>query len=374
MKHRHGFTLIELLVVIAIIGVLIALLLPAVQAAREAARRSQCTNNLKQIGLAVHNYLSANTDVMPPAWVNDQRNANIIAWQNQSAHARLLPYMEQVSVYNSINWMVGARWGGTNAPNPPDNGAAGQQWGAMNATANVTAINSFLCPSDNMPGSSGQYVLGMPAFSKVCGSSNYPLNTGLNRRLTGWAPNGPAYYCRPWDGAMARIVGLRTFTDGTANTVIFSEWVKGTASDGSRIDTLGTVFNAGFNGNDTTGATTGLLYDQLYAQAQRAANNPVPTFNWGWKGEWWIYGESMCYQHTQLPNRRACFYNDQTDMNGSGDAMTGSLVGPSSRHPGGVNVLMADGSVRFIKNTINYMAWYALATPDGGEALSADSF
>src|SRR5215216_1827716 len=112
-RSRRGFTLIELLVVIAIIGVLIALLLPAVQAAREAARRSQCVNNLKQIGLAVHNYLSTNQDTMPPVFVDFAQDINPVKHvaQTHSIHARLLPYMEQVQTYNSLNFDVASRWG-----------------------------------------------------------------------------------------------------------------------------------------------------------------------------------------------------------------------------------------------------------------------
>jgi len=136
--RRKGFTLIELLVVIAIIGVLIALLLPAVQAAREAARRSQCTNNLKQIGLAYHNYLSSNGDMTPPSSSDDGQipapNAPQ-ATQSYSQHARILPYLEQTTTYNAINFSLPARWGYGDVPNPPDNGAAGQFGGVGNAPA-----------------------------------------------------------------------------------------------------------------------------------------------------------------------------------------------------------------------------------------------
>src|SRR5690349_20678892 len=157
---RTGFTLIELLVVIAIIGVLIALLLPAVQAAREAARRTQCNNNLHQIGLAVHNYLSANGDVMPPMmidWMGDPEPSWAPPSQTQSIHARLLPYMEQTPVYNAINWSVSSRWAGTgwrnnvSLSNPPDN-ASGGLYGVINMTAATTQIKAFLCPSDPNPG------------------------------------------------------------------------------------------------------------------------------------------------------------------------------------------------------------------------------
>src|SRR4051794_5583495 len=146
--RRRAFTLIELLVVIAIIAVLIALLLPAVQAAREAARRAQCVNNLKQLGLAVHNYISAN-EAIPP---NSVPNV-----QSHSSAARLLPFIEQQAMYNSINFMVGERWQnfGTNVLKQPPlcpSGAGdcgdGDEWGGINASVTANQITSFICPSD----------------------------------------------------------------------------------------------------------------------------------------------------------------------------------------------------------------------------------
>src|SRR5215813_13312468 len=128
MRSRtRGFTLIELLVVIAIIAVLIALLLPAVQSAREAARRSTCTNNMKQLGLAMHNYVSTH-DYIPPVCIDDPwLSPNNPPHQNWSIHARLLPYLEQQQAYNAINWTFGARWSDGNSgygdPSPPDNAA-----------------------------------------------------------------------------------------------------------------------------------------------------------------------------------------------------------------------------------------------------------
>src|SRR5689334_11725419 len=138
-RHRRGFTLIELLVVIAIIAVLIALLLPAVQAAREAARRSQCVNNLKQMGLAVHNYTSS-LDSLPPS--GSSHSTNGLTGYNQpianpyAMKVRILPYMEQQAVYNSINFAVDPEWGNCNG------------WECANITAKAMRISSFLCPSD----------------------------------------------------------------------------------------------------------------------------------------------------------------------------------------------------------------------------------
>src|SRR3954452_10831889 len=133
MKIRRGFTLIELLVVIAIIAVLIALLLLAVQAAREAARRSQCVNNLRQIGLALHNYHSSQ-ERFPSGGACNQGTENCTAWNGVSAQAMILPQMEQTAVFNAINFNLSAT-------------------DAVNTTARDTKINSFLCPSDGNAGS-----------------------------------------------------------------------------------------------------------------------------------------------------------------------------------------------------------------------------
>src|SRR5690242_10986031 len=139
--RRRAFTLIELLVVIAIIAVLIALLLPAVQAAREAARRAQCVNNLKQVGLALHNYHSTN-DAFPPGalTVLDAGTKTLVQLQSFSAHFRMLPGMEQQAIYNSANFSISAYM----------DSAVGIE--AANSTASLARISSFLCPSDSPPG------------------------------------------------------------------------------------------------------------------------------------------------------------------------------------------------------------------------------
>jgi len=315
MSRRKGFTLIELLVVIAIIGVLIALLLPAVQAAREAARRSQCVNNLKQIGLAYHNYLSANGDMTPPS--------NSDNMQNFSQLTRMLPYLEQTTVYNAINFQAGARWGfnshgGTpgrgpgqccdGSTNPPDN-ASGGDMSVLQMTAICTQIKVFLCPSDPNPGGSGTFFYN--GRSNLVGAFNYPNNIGLMRGYNNWQMNGPAYVATNWDGALMPTVTLANFVDGTSNTAIFSEFVKGqaTGTDAAK-DGLSYVYHSNA---PTWIQPSSVVPYQDWITAQQCQNNAVRQQNsWTWKGEWWIYGGAAEYSHTQPPNRRACNYAGQT--------------------------------------------------------------
>jgi len=374
IRMRRGFTLIELLVVIAIIAVLIALLLPAVQAAREAARRAQCTNNLKQIGLAMHNYVSAQTTV-PPHNTDWNTNPPLVPGQNFSQLARLLPYMEQQAAFNAINWTFGARWnynyaGGDN--NPPD-GASGGSYSLFQMTVLVMQISTFLCPSDTAPGSSGTFLIN--GQSRLVGSHNYVTNIGLNRRINGapvtgsgtagnWQENGPTYIASTWDGIAIRQINMASFTDGTSNTAVFSEWVKGPATGLPGKNGLGMVYN--FPGGQTAHSYS---TDVQYLQACQV-NLANPSQNWSWKGEWWAMAGSSQYAHTLTPNRLACEYSDiGQDARGT---ITG--VGASSNHPGGVNVLFMDGTVRFVKSTVNYVPWYAIATPDAGETISSDAF
>jgi prepilin-type N-terminal cleavage/methylation domain-containing protein/prepilin-type processing-associated H-X9-DG protein len=377
MRKRKGFTLIELLVVIAIIGVLIALLLPAVQSAREAARRAQCTNNLKQLGLAVANYMSANGDTMPMYMVDFHQDGTPLRdapVQTQSFQARLLPFMEQQAVFNAINWDLPSRWAASGrccpggSPNPPDN-ASGGPWGVIQMTAAATTISSFVCPSDNGRGGSG--TMGWAGNQRLVGTTSYPVNLGLNRRLNNWQTDGATYLASNWDGVFPT-VNMSRFADGTSNTAVMSEWVRGPANLDK--DGLGQTYNYGRDINDVPGeyfsndVTVPAYFRQNKAQADwchfRATGRA-----WGWKGEWWIQGDRQQYTHTQLPNRRSCFYGG-----GPPDRGDTNMVAASSNHPGGVNVAFADGSVRFIKNSVAFVPWYSIATPNGGEAVGSDQF
>jgi prepilin-type N-terminal cleavage/methylation domain-containing protein/prepilin-type processing-associated H-X9-DG protein len=378
-RRVRGFTLIELLVVISIISLLIALLLPAVQSAREAGRRAQCTNNLKQIGLAMHNYVST-VQALPPVSVDcpasncnhgPPPNNSPYPHQNWSQHARLLPFLEQTPLYNAINWNFGARGNDGDVAyvdsNPPD-GASGGSDSIPQMTVLTTTIASFLCPSDGNPGSSGTFLVG--GVNKLVGASNYPCNIGLNRRITGGAPdkswklNGPNYVASNWDNAVNSTTTMATFEDGTSQTAIFSEWIKGQAvATGTSKNGLLEVYNLGENSD---------FFRTDYQFMQLCNIVPITNFNqqWQWKGEWWAFGGTMIYSHTQTPNRTSCVYHD-INQDGRG---TITMISASSNHPGGVNVLFMDGSVRFVKSAVNYVTWYAISSPNGGEVVSSDSF
>jgi prepilin-type N-terminal cleavage/methylation domain-containing protein/prepilin-type processing-associated H-X9-DG protein len=367
-RSDRGFSLIELLVVVTIIALLIALLLPAVQSARSTARRTQCSNNLKQIGLAMHSYVNANV-ALPPVCVDpDWTNTSVPvpqSHQNWSQHARLLPYLDQQVAYNEINWWFGARWSDGDRvytdSNPPDDALGGSD-SIPQMSVLVLQIATFLCPADFNPGSSGYFQVG--GERKLVGASSYACNIGLSRRLNGWRINGPNYVASNWDKTVSEVMTLASFQDGVSMTATFSEWIKGQAvPTGLARDDLSEVYNLGENSD---------FYTTDYQFAQLCNRVPITRANqqWQWKGEWWGYGATMIYSHTQGPNRTSCVYHDiNQDSRG-----TITMISASSQHPGGVNVLFMDGSVRFIKNSVNYRPWYAIATPNNGESVSSEAF
>ncbi len=358
---RRGFTLIELLVVIAIIAVLIALLLPAVQSAREAGRRMQCVNNLKQIGLAVHNYIQSN-DVLPPAgsWAGSPTPATNYdfpgggTYVNQlaaSMKVRLLAYLEQQSFANAYNYS-GSDYGGSSS------GLV-----IKNHTIMYSRIGTYICPSDPNPGDSTQ-VSALPQLAgQPPGVTNYPNNLGTEPAVSGNKLNGPSWYLGG-DPALGARVTLAGVTDGTSNTAIFSEWVKGASGAAGTPAILSGVYYL------ASGTMTGNpVQDAQTCQAQTG-------FSWGWKGQFWSTqdsGEGGGYWHITPPDTRACDEPPSGSTKyGFGDV--GTMIGPSSLHSGGVNMLFLDGSVKFIKDSIAPQAYYGIGTIAGGEVVSADSY
>ncbi len=349
---RRGFTLIELLVVIAIIAVLIALLLPAVQAAREAARRSQCVNNLKQLGLAVANYNDVVGALPPTANGYNQPWGNAT---NLSMKVHLLPFIEQQVLYNAINQSFNWNNKGTNA--------------YCNATVVVTNLNVYNCPSD---GNTPNVQFNVPGQgNRPQGTTNYGNNIGVCRSFSGGRIDGPAYVMGM--PAYGPVVTLASVTDGTSNTAIFSEWIKGTGQ--YRYD-KSTIFASNVPFSNTMPPLIpgglGASMQAVSARCQSATSFYTASGIGDHKGYCWMEhsnGLGGGYSHLNTPNKKACEFADNDKYPNSH-----TLVGASSNHPGGVNVAFLDGSVRFVKDSVSYQSWGSIATKAGGEVIDANSY
>jgi prepilin-type N-terminal cleavage/methylation domain-containing protein/prepilin-type processing-associated H-X9-DG protein len=310
-KRRNGFTLIELLVVIAIIGVLIALLLPAVQMAREAARRTQCSNNLKQLGLALANYESAHR-VFPPGRINFPMVF--------SAQAQLLPYIENEAVGGMLNFSV--------APSFTIGGPTTE-----NSTAGAAVVRSFLCPSDF-----GQIT------NNPFGPTNYVACAGSGV--------GDAASIKTGDGIMysGSAIRIRDVADGLSKTAAMSETMLGVGGLPSSL--------AAGNPADPMREVLELPGGTATTDVSCVAGAGVWS---GLRGAKWLnghYGDTM-YNHYYPPNNPGFDCGNASHNYG--------LTAARSRHPGGVNVLFADGSVRFVGNAVDLDAWRAAATRAKGE-------
>ncbi|HUT90126.1 MAG TPA: DUF1559 domain-containing protein [Thermoguttaceae bacterium] len=351
--RRLAFTLVELLVVIAIIGILIALLLPAVQAAREAARRSQCTNNLKQLALAVHNYNDSHK-VFPPRmigtgdlWTSSGANTNR---DRMSGFVSLLPYVEQVALYDQISGPLTV--GGTTYP------AFGTEpWTTAHGYPPWTQqVGGFLCPSD---GNAAR-----KASSQLC-RNNYRFSIGdaICRDWAGFSTNPRGLFGRDSQ------IGFRDIQDGSSNTAMLSERLY--CQNASVV---------------VEGIADGALPDGTLAIAPAGCyglvnpNNPKlytgTAYGWGGTGAFcgivpWV-GFNTCLP----PNGPSCIATSWFENS--------TVIPPTSNHPGGVVLALGDASVRFISETINsgdptlnevtagvspYGVWGALGSKDGGEAL-----
>ena len=337
---RSGFTLIELLVVIAIIAVLIALLL-AGGAGGARGGPPHAVHQQPQADRPGDPQLHLDVSMSSrrwEAWTSTAiRPARGLVPQTASIHLRLTNYLEQRAVYDAYNFMLGDVANGSSVP--------------ANTTVMATKIPGYLCPSDANPGSTQNLAVGYTA-QVTC--VNYAINGGVNRQNYGGTVNGVAW----WLGGNASYgsrVSLASVTDGTSNTAAFSEWVKGKS------------------GQNTPGLNL------VYAIAQYTNGGPQNDF-------------SMCTPprprsgisrantgRSRTPAGAAriitsCLPTSRPARSAPAFGNVDSFIGPSSFHPGGANVLLLDGSVRFIKSSVGLAAWNALGTRSGGEVISADAY
>ncbi|AMV35962.1 DUF1559 domain-containing protein [Planctomyces sp. SH-PL62] len=357
-RRRHGFTLIELLVVIAIIAVLIALLLPAVQSAREAARRAQCTNNLKQMSLAALTFESTYNELPPGFGPNPPGGGGRI-----NVQAMLLPFIEGGNTYNAFNTSVGINIYGASSPNN---------------TAQTQIVSAYVCPSD---ASSARFA-GAPGT--LLGYSNYMASTGgtaaqiyggtsaasekntaylgaFNVQLNETAASGTPDFQK-----VTSRTTIGAFTDGTSNTGMFAETRRSNY--------------AGVAAATLYAGRTPYAIDMVYLMSSASFNNQTwnPLCgNWdnsqvvdliGYRGGQYYRTLPMTtnYSHTLTPN----FKNNDCGSN----SFSASHAAPRSYHSGGVNVSFCDGSVHFIKDSISAPTWFALGTRAGGEVVSSDAY
>jgi prepilin-type N-terminal cleavage/methylation domain-containing protein/prepilin-type processing-associated H-X9-DG protein len=327
---RCGFTLIELLVVIAIIGILIALLLPAVQKVREAANRAKCANNLKQIALAAHHY-HGDFERFPPGSVPYGCQASALVF--------LLPYLEQGNTYRLFDF---SRSVATDT---------------VNAAARAQQVPIFLCPSDPSQG----YFMDLPPSEVISGKSNYFANMGAH---AWWVDQPGATQTKPLELAGVFGAGSRTrladITDGTSNTALFAEIKRGANPGSDKLDVT-RLMPSDWDITSKPATNPNNLYPP------DACETPTTTFKY--TGLQYEYGFLITafYTHTVPPNYRGrdCIRSPLFDQ--------GHLAA-RSYHPGGVNVALADGSTRFISENIQLSTWQALGTRAGGETVDLDGF
>jgi len=356
-RIRRGFTLIELLVVIAIIAVLIALLLPAVQAAREAARRAQCVNNLKQLGLAVHNYLSVNNS-FPPLMANFANPGfgspltPTGEWPLGWAVA-LLPNMEQQALFNAANYSFGA------------------SNGVHQNTLSATKLNALICPSESI--TIGPWLASSWA--------NYAANFGGPASLSAWSgpivpmSNSTQGTCACYANGNIGTIGTQSITDGTSNTAMFSEKLVGIGGNPSlsarSANAKRVIWPVAVTVNPDSGG--GAQAAQMY-QLCRGIAGTATTTDTVWSGAVWDGSHSgtlrfNAYDHVNTPNGFTCQDQGAQAPGDVTDALTAQ-----SNHSGGVNCCFGDGSVKFIKDSITYTVWWGIGSRNQGEVIDASSY
>jgi prepilin-type N-terminal cleavage/methylation domain-containing protein len=332
----RGFTLVELLVVIAIIGILVALLLPAIQAAREAGRRSQCLNHLRQLSVAALNYEQSHKK-FPPGRLKPR------AW---SAQIRMLPYLEESSIYGVVDFEE----------------KISQQ------ELTKEHLDVFLCPSDT---EDRLQDLGDAETQFDWGRNNYRANAGNEsgqmydpNPLGGTAAND---YAERNNGVFVtnKRVKISEITDGTSHTALFSEAVRGDADD-TRVEVPSDWFKI-----PTANLTTAQIYTACAALDVLTMNKANSQFSKS--GRNWVRGNyvSARYTHIMPPNERSCGRSDG-NMNANPINDNGGATTASSRHSGGVNLAIADGSAQFIADGVNILVWQAAGSRNGSEVASGD--
>ncbi|MBN2473113.1 MAG: DUF1559 domain-containing protein [Pirellulales bacterium] len=334
-RNPAGFTLVELLVVIAIVGILIALLLPAVQAARDAARRMSCTNNLKQLGLAMHNHASAYNGMLPNAGWSGTGYPN-----DYSPLARLLPYCEQASLQNLIDFTINM-----GHPGRDDLPIALQP-------AAATAVAMFLCPSDSEP---PVHDATLPSGKVIpVAGSNYAMNQGSGMDGV-FHPSFGAADGLCWVGATVRLDDVK---DGTKNTLAFTESLRGPCHTPPPTPTPDVQI---YRGKARANAS---LADAADGGGLGAALPSISAWD-GTRLSYWLRG---CSPTGPVMNGRFTPNSTLPDLVGGSAKITAAR----SSHPGGVNACFCDGSVRFVAETIERTIWHALWTRAGGEPVIED--
>ena len=345
-----GFTLVELLVVIAIIGILIGMLLPAVQAVREAARRTSCANNIRQIALAVLNYESAHqhfpVNQIGPGMLDATHGdyeEGYYSWL-----VPLLPHVEQNNLYNSFDRCC----------NNGDGDSYKVSNTHENAGAVATPVSTFLCPSD-FPNQENSIILGSanPAPGSYAGNAGWPsYATGYTgERGTPGRHNGAIALVHPsapisWHSMK---VGMNSFRDGTSNTALLSE----------RLIQSGNSAQAINEGDDRLRSLHILeRYETLSEIMDQMSSSHAHVFESAHIGRSWSSGTPLVaptYMHVQPPNSVIGHYNTSMD---EGDF----VVTASSRHAGGVNMALVDGSTRFVTESVSREVWWATGSRDDG--------